>query len=436
MTPSARLETTIAALAEIDAKSAPADSVLSAFFRARRYVGSKDRAAIAGNVYRILRSEARLTWWLENTGLENDARALALADQLLNERLPLAQLHNLCDGSQYAPAEISAEEHAALKQMNEQPLEPAEMPELVALECPEDVAPVLRDIYGERFAEVLRALQQPAPMDVRVNTLRADAAKLLPELKAAGMEAAPGIYLPYTLRIHGRPNLNAHPAFSTGLVEVQDEGSQLLAALVDAQPGMRVFDFCAGAGGKTLALAATMQGKGRIVATDVSDRRLQRAKLRLRRADVQTVELHTLENENDPWLKRHKDGFDRVLVDAPCTGTGTWRRNPETRWRSGGIGLDELLPLQKSILAAAARLVKPGGRLIYATCSLLPAENERQVEDFLAGNDVFSVVPVADIWADVVPGKACPVSGSYLRLDPAQHGTDGFFAAVLMRKQD
>ena len=414
MTPNARLATTIEALTAIDETPAPADVVLAGFFRARRYVGSKDRAHIAGAVYRVLRSQARLEWWLDHVGLEATPRTMALADQLLNERVPLADLHNLCDGGKYGAEPISGTEHEALKQMNGAAIEAEAMPEHIKLECPMDVLPMLQAVYGARTAEVLRAMLQPATLDVRVNTLKAEKAKIFAEFKAAGFDVTEGTLAANALRLHGRPNLNIHPAFSTGLVEVQDEGSQMLAELVDAGPGMRVLDMCAGAGGKTLALAAAMNNKGRVIATDVSASRLQKAKLRLRRADVQNVELQVIKNENDPWLKRHKDSFDRVLVDAPCSGTGTWRRNPETRWRP--LGLEELLPLQKSILASAARLVKPGGRLIYATCSLLPDENEKQVDEFLAENPLYSL------------------QGVPMRLDPAQHGTDGFFGAVLIRK--
>jgi 16S rRNA (cytosine967-C5)-methyltransferase len=415
MTPAARLATVIEALTAIDEAPAPADVVLAGFFRARRYVGSKDRAHIAGTVYRVLRCQARLEWWLDSVKLDASPRTMALADQLLNEQMPLADLHNLCDGGKYAPDAISSAEHAALKSMNGAPLEPEAMPEHVALECPMDVLPMLQAVYADRTAAVLRAMQQAATLDVRVNTLKTDKAKILKEFKAAGFDVAEGILAANALRLHGRPNLNVHPAFSTGLVEVQDEGSQMLAQMVDAQAGLRVLDMCAGAGGKTLALAAAMQNKGRIIATDVSASRLQKAKLRLRRADVQNVELQVIKDENDPWLKRHKDGFDRVLVDAPCSGTGTWRRNPETRWRP--LGLETLLPLQKSILASAARLVKPGGRLVYATCSLLPEENERQVEEFLASHPLFYQ------------------QGEVMRLDPAMHATDGFFGAVLVRKE-
>ena len=220
--------------------------------------------------------------------------------------------------------------------------------------------------------------------------------------------------------------------FRDGRVEVQDEGSQLVALLVDARPGQAVVDYCAGAGGKTLALAARMENKGRLLALDVSAGRVDRATQRLRRAGVHNVTRRLLEGESDKWLKRNAASFDRVLVDAPCSGTGSWRRNPDAKWRLRPEDLTELVAKQAAILASAARLTKPGGRLVYATCSLLAAENDRQVEAFLATHAGWRVVPVAEVWTSVL-GTPCPTDGPWLHLTPAQHGTDGFFAAVLER---
>ena len=257
--------------------------------------------------------------------------------------------------------------------------------------------------------------------------------------------------------------------FKDGLIEVQDEGSQLVALLADARPGMRVADFCAGAGGKTLAMAAQMKNKGKIVACDVLEGRIDRAAVRFNRAGVHNVERKALSSERDQWVKRHAGTFDRVLVDAPCTGTGTWRRNPDAKWKLTPEDVAELEQVQRNILDSAWRLVKPGGRLIYATCSLLAEENEAQIEAFLAAHADFKLVPISAVWRDVV-GTALPHStvtpanepgstgkasvgpsmdpgsdgrddgrsgrrsgGATLSLTPAQHGTDGFFAAVLER---
>jgi len=222
-------------------------------------------------------------------------------------------------------------------------------------------------------------------------------------------------------------------AFKDGLVEVQDEGSQIAALLADARPGMRVVDFCAGAGGKTLALAAGMENRGKLVACDVSARRLERAVRRLRRAGVGNVACRVLAGERDKWVKRHRGGFDRVLVDAPCLGTGTWRRNPDGKWRATQNDLAELIVRQQEILRSAARLLRPGGRLVYATCSLLHEEDEAQAEAFLAAESEFSVVSVARAWRETI-GGAAPGGERYLRLTPARHGTDGFFVAIFERQ--
>jgi 16S rRNA (cytosine967-C5)-methyltransferase len=222
-------------------------------------------------------------------------------------------------------------------------------------------------------------------------------------------------------------------AFKDGLVEVQDEGSQIAALLADARPGMRVVDFCAGAGGKTLALAAGMANRGKLVACDVSARRLEHAARRLRRAGVDNAERRALASERDKWVKRHAGGFDRVFVDVPCLGTGTWRRNPGDKWRATQEGLADLIVSQQRILASAARLVRPGGRLVYATCSLLREENEAQAEAFLVSEPEFSVVPAARAWAETIGGTS-PGGERYLRLTPARHGTDGFFVAIFERQ--
>ena len=237
------------------------------------------------------------------------------------------------------------------------------------------------------------------------------------------------------IRVAGRPPLSALEVFKRGSIEVQDEGSQIAALLVDARPGMRVCDFCAGAGGKTLALSAAMENQGHIVACDTSAKRLEGAKTRLRRAKAFNVEQRLLASERDQWVKRHKHAFDRVLVDAPCTGTGTWRRNPDAKWVLSPGDVVELAALQRRILDSAQRLVKPGGRLVYVTCSLLKDEDEAQAEWFAQAHPEFAALPVAAVWPATVGGEA-PNGDPYLVLTPAQHGTDGFFVAVFERHAD
>ena len=236
------------------------------------------------------------------------------------------------------------------------------------------------------------------------------------------------------LRVEGRPPLATLKCFKDGLIEVQDEGSQLVGLLVDAKPGMRVVDFCAGAGGKTLAIAAQMRNKGKIFACDVLQGRVDRAAVRFTRAGIHNVERKGLSSERDPWVKRHAGTFDRVLIDAPCTGTGTWRRNPDAKWKLTRQDLAELTELQRRILDSACRLVKPGGRLIYATCSLLAEENEAQIAHFLSHHAEFKLLPLPYVWHDVI-GGAPPAEGAMLSLTPARNGTDGFFAAILERQK-
>jgi 16S rRNA (cytosine967-C5)-methyltransferase len=253
------------------------------------------------------------------------------------------------------------------------------------------------------------------------------------QLAAEGYELYPTPVSDIGLRLTKRAPIFTSPAFKAGHFEVQDEGSQLVAALVSAKPGMKVIDFCAGTGGKTLAIAAQMENKGRILAWDSSAKRLGQIKERLRRAGVDNVQVHVLEHENDQFIKRHKDSADRVLVDAPCSGTGTWRRNPDLKWRFTPKDLEEVVAVQQRILQSAARLVRPGGQLVYATCSLLPCENQGQIEQFLKNISNFEVVPVDKIWDKARP-ESSGASAPYLSLTPHQDGVDGFFAAVLERR--
>jgi 16S rRNA (cytosine967-C5)-methyltransferase len=303
------------------------------------------------------------------------------------------------------------------------------MPDPIRLEIPDWLLPPLADRFGPALTTELTALTEPAPLDLRANTLKTTRDEAHAALAAERLDARPTSLSPWGLRLDGRRPITAGPAFQSGLIEIQDEGSQLVALLLDAHPGMRVCDYCAGAGGKTLALAATMQNHGQIIACDVSAARLDNAVRRLRRAGAHNVERHLLVR-GDKWPKRHAAVFDRVLVDAPCTGTGTWRRNPDARHRLTEADLAELLTRQAGILNDAAKLVRTGGRLVYATCSLLLAENEAQVSHFLAAHPGFSVVPLSRAWP--LAGSP-PCTGDFMFLTPARHGTDGFFAAVLER---
>jgi 16S rRNA (cytosine967-C5)-methyltransferase len=407
----------------------PADGVANAFFRTRRFIGGGDRRAVSERVWGILRRWGQLYWWLDRTRHpDRSPRAIVAADLMLHEGLKLADLEAMFDGGRYRPAPLDDAERRALRQMEGHSLPHPEQPDWVRLNVQEWVAPHLREAYGDAWGREIAALEAPPPVDLRVNRLKATPEQAKKALHGEGIDTEPMRYAADGLRLKRRLSVVAGPAFQEGLVEIQDEGSQLVAALVDARPGMQVADYCAGAGGKTLAIAAGMNNKGRVVAMDVLETRLDRSAQRLRRAGVHNVERRSI-TDNAKWLKRQKGAFDRVLVDAPCTGTGTWRRNPDGRWTLQPEDLEELVPKQAAILDQAARLVKPGGRLVYATCSVLPAENERQIEAFLERHPEFSVVPIAGL--ELPPELA---AGPYLRLSPLRHGTDGFFGAVLTRQ--
>jgi 16S rRNA (cytosine967-C5)-methyltransferase len=438
MTPGARLQAAIELLASIHSGTAPADRAAHEFFRARRYIGGGDRREVLMLTYAVLRARARLDWWIARgwpaelpKSAEQD-RLRLVAALLLIESWPPDRVAGSFDGGQYRPAPLTREERALAKALAGQPLDHAEQPDWVRFEYPQWLDAPLRDALGADFESQMRALMEEAATDIRVNALKADRAAALRALKAEKVEAQPTALSPLGLRVEGRPPMASLEVFKSGAIEVQDEGSQLVALLTDARPGQRVVDFCAGAGGKTLALAAQMKNKGHIVACDVLEGRIMRASTRLRRAGVHNVERRALSSERDPWVKRHAAAFDRVLVDAPCSGSGTWRRNPDQKWRLMPSDLEELIVLQESILKSAARLVKQGGRLVYATCALLPGENEGQIRRFLETHDKFRIVPVAEVWKTVIGGE-CPATGDFLRLSPARHGTDGFFVAVLER---
>ena len=432
MTPGARLAAVLELLGEIDSQDRPADQVAGTYLKARRYIGAKDRKAISDRLWGVLRRRARLKWWLAAQGVASTGRAMLLADLVLNDRHKPDEVAVHFTSGARAPGAPNSDEWALMQALTGRDLFHHEMPPWVRGEYPQWLEPRLAASLGDRLAIEMGALRDEAPVDLRVNTLKADRRTAAAVLAEAGFEAKPTALSPIGLRLPARLSLTAQAAFRQGLVEVQDEGSQLVALLVDARAGHSVADFCAGAGGKTLALAATMENKGRLFACDINERRTAQAVMRMRRAGVHNVGRRLLEGDADKWVKRQAGSFDRVLVDAPCSGTGTWRRNPDAKWRLSESGLEALLALQARILGNAARLVRPGGRLIYATCSLLVEENEDQVAAFLAGHRDFAILPLGEVWRATI-GGACPVDGDMLRLSPARNGTDGFFAAVLER---
>ena len=429
MTPAARVAAAIELLAAVESNPRkPADAVANDFFRARRFIGGGDRRAVSERAWGVLRARRRLDWWLARVGVPGNPRLLVAAS-LLTQGWSLDGVRQSFSGGQFGPTALNGAEQAALRPLEGHTIDHPEMPEAVRLEMPDWALPHLRARFGEDLPAEMTAMGEPAPLDLRVNLLKATREAARAAVAAEGIESEPTPLSPWGLRIPGRRAVTTGKAFQSGLVEIQDEGSQLVAALVGARPDMRVADWCAGAGGKTLALAMTMENRGHIAACDVSAPRLDGAVRRLRRAGVHNVERHLVE-PGDKWAKRRAGGFDRVLVDAPCTGTGTWRRNPDARLRLRELDLAELRPKQAMILEQASRLVRLGGRLVYATCSLFTEENEAQVEGFLATHPGFAVVPLAQAWDLPAP---VPGPGPYLSLTPRKHGTDGFFAAVLER---
>jgi 16S rRNA (cytosine967-C5)-methyltransferase len=353
----------------------------------------------------------------------------------LTERWTTQHFDEAFSSAPFAPKRLDETERKAAASLAGKALEHGDQPVSVRQNYPAWIEEPLRLRFGGELEAEMQALAEPAPLDLRTNALKTTREAALHLLASEGLQVEPTPWSPLGIRVQGRPPLGTLAPFRDGLVEVQDEGSQLAALLVEPSPGMRVCDFCAGAGGKSLAMAAAMNNKGHIVACDVSAKRLEGATRRLRRAGIFNVESRALSSERDPWVKRQREKFDRVLVDAPCTGTGTWRRNPDAKWTLTPQDAAELEALQRRILDSAARLVKPGGRIVYATCSLLPQENEQQAEWFAMTHPDFTPVPVAQVWSRVI-GRAAPDGDLYLRLSPARHNTDGFFAAVFEKTLD
>ena len=421
-----RLAAAIELLDMIEDDRRPADAVANAYFRDRRYIGGGDRREVSALVWEVLRARRRLGWWLMRSGAEATPRLLIFAALIFDSR-KLREIEASLGAGRFAAPALTNGERNALARLEGQRLDHSEMPEAVRFEVPDWLVPSLKARFGDELHAELAAMFGQAPLDLRVNLLKGSREDAVAALAREGFAAQPTPLSPWGLRLAPRQNITQSAAFKEGLVEIQDEGSQLVGKLVGTAPGMRVADFCAGAAGKTLAMAMTMQNKGHIVACDVSAPRLEAATKRLRRAGVHNVERHRLE-PGDKWVKRHEKSFDRVLVDAPCTGTGTWRRNPDARMRLSPNDLRELLDRQAAILDDAARLPKPGGRLIYATCSLLEEENRKQIQSFVERHQDYRITPVDGDWPDGLAGGA-------LELTPLRHGTDGFFACLLERER-
>ena len=429
MRPAAQLQATIELLSEINETRYPADRTMAQYFKQRRFIGSKDKAVISEYLYIILRHKLSFSYLLEQAGLPISERLLAaVLMRVQNENCDLTSIFN---GERYSPEPLDNEQLDELRSMD---LNLQNAPQHIRLNVPEWIAGSLQNALGEYFDEEMNASNQRASTDIRVNTLKATFGQVNQVLKNAGFAFEKTSLSPWAIRFDGRVGLFGLDAFRQGWFEVQDEGSQLLALLSNVKSGDKVVDFCAGAGGKTLAMAAMMQNKGTIYACDVHSKRLDNLSKRAKRAGVHNVRTFVLNSENDKWVKKHKELADVVLIDAPCTGTGTWRRSPDSRWNLIQENVDDLVVLQQSILQSAKRLVKPGGRLLYATCSLLNEENESQVSQFLKENDDFEAIdfqlpkPLSEHQSEVA------LNGHLFRTFPARSGTDGFFVASMRKK--
>jgi 16S rRNA (cytosine967-C5)-methyltransferase len=424
----ARIAAAIEILETILTRHQPVGIALADWGKAHRFAGSGDRNAIGGLVYDALRRRASITWAMG----ADTPRALAIGAAPAAFRIEPDAVAEQCDGTNHAPAPLTAEEHAGLTR----PLD--EAPAHIQADVPEWLWPSFTAAFGGRAVEEGRRLAERAPADLRVNLLKATPEKVLKALAEFG--AVPATFSPVGVRVPApagtarTPNLEAEAAFQAGWCEIQDEGSQLAALLAGAGPRIQVLDLCAGAGGKTLAMAAGMQNTGQIYAYDADRNRLKPIFERVKRAGVRNVQI--LKGGDRAALMALGPKFDLVLVDAPCTGTGVWRRRPESKWKVKPRNIEERQAEQLDVLGTARGLVKPGGRLVYVTCSVLPQENTGTIGKFLADSKDFSIIPYGEVWRRQLgtePPSSADGREDTLQLTPASHGTDGFFIAVLPR---
>ncbi|MGO4669060.1 RsmB/NOP family class I SAM-dependent RNA methyltransferase [Bosea sp. 2RAB26] len=431
MTPAARISAAIEVLDDIIQRRRPASDALKDWGLSRRFAGSKDRAAIATLVYDALRRRSSSAFAMG----EETSRAMVLGMLAGLRELRMEEIAELCSGENHAPAPLTREEATRLITFD---LDDA--PGWVRADVPEWLWPAFSASFGEQAVSEGAALADRAPIDIRVNRLKSNQAKVLAELAHLGAEA--GAWSPDAIRFlpgaDGRgPSLQSEPSFFEGAFEIQDEGSQLVSLLAGAKPGETVVDLCAGAGGKTLALAAQMQNQGRLFATDLDSRRLAPLHERLARSGASIVQIRVPRSRGHESLSEVVGEADLVLVDAPCTGSGTWRRNPDAKWRVRPGALAERIKDQAEVLARAARLVKSGGRIAYVTCSVLPDENDGAVSGFLQRHPGFTLVPSQEILSPREGDFALLARFSTalgLQLSPQRTGTDGFYLACVRRE--
>jgi 16S rRNA (cytosine967-C5)-methyltransferase len=438
MHPKALLDACAELIAQTLTFQHPADATVARFFREHRSLGPRERHTVSDAVYTVLREKPRLQWWARSAPVEAGAVQATSHRPGKGAPRPPYSAHLLAllawrHDAEWLKAVATEDERAWLAACHA--MDPATMPPEAQHLLPPWLAQRLQAQVGDEFPALAAALNEPATLDLRVNVLKVKRPAVLQQLAQAGLAVAPTRWSPLGIRVQGKPSLSKLPAFNDGSIEVQDEGSQLLALLLEAKRNEMVVDFCAGAGGKTLALGVAMRNTGRLYALDTSAKRLEALQPRLQRSGLTHVHPMVIAHEQDERLQRMIGKMDRVLVDAPCSGLGTLRRSPDLKWRQSAQGVADMAALQASILASAARLVKPGGRLVYATCSLLQEENEAVVDAFTPANRSFVPLPVEELLARAgVENAQALTRAGYLRLWPHLHGTDGFFAAVWQRK--
>lgn len=425
MTPSARVAATIEILEEIARADAPADAIIANWFRSHRFAGSKDKRAIRELVYRDLRNGALLRW--TSGVLDADPNSARVRTIIASEQEGAGTAVARFDGKGYGPEVLNDAETALVERIHNADKPP--VPDWVRAECPEDLYSLLAAQWPQTVQDEAEALNERAPVDLRVNTMRLNVEAARAALAAAEYECVPTSFSPIGLRGTAHTNFSALEPFRKGLVDPQDESSQLVTILVGAKPDMKVIDLCAGAGGKSLALSEMMENKGEIVSCDSSASRLSR--MEARRVKLGAANIRTLPVEDGVVPEGLENWADRVLVDAPCTGSGTWRRSPELRWRTSAADIAAYAVMQTGLLATAASMVAPGGQLIYAVCSIFNAEGRDVAHDFEISNAAFRRVPVADVFGPELAGRL--KAKEDLVLTPLRHRTDGMYAAVFER---
>lgn len=417
----ARLQAVHEIVDEVFQKLYPADRVCSFYYRSHRYIGSKDRQAIGDMVFDIFRKWGLLQWALDQNLTPRLGTFLYILryfpmniDSLTDE---------LARASKYT-APLSTEEKIILEKTLTK-MSQTNQPSWALYGYPQWIEDPLQESLGPLFEDEVKQFQASAPMVLRVNTLKSDRAKILPIVQNECEGSMPTSQSPWGIVCPHRWRIDQHPLYKEGKIEVQDESSQLCAIAVDVKPGERVLDFCAGAGGKTLALSAMMNNKGTVVAMDVDTRKLQENQKRCRRNGVHNVHYRPLDSEGKKWLSKQEGKFDRILIDVPCSGSGTWRRNPDAKWKITNQNLENLLTIQSEICEQVHKLVKPGGYLIYSTCSLLKSENLDQINNFIKKHPEFSLEHISSVDEKFLSSEGC------LRTYVSQHNMDGFFAAKL-----